>query len=414
VLDDDPTGAQDVVDTPVVLDWSDDVLARLPERPFHVVTNTRAHTASDAYRLTREVSAAVLQRFAGAVLVLRGDSTLRAHVREEYEAVRDVAFTGLSPTLLLVPALPAAGRVTVDGVQLLDAGGRRTPLHETAYAADGAFAYGSAHLLEWADERSGGLFAVSRGVGLGLAELRARGGEAVREALTAAAAGAGPAACAPDAETVDDLVAIADGLRAAQADGVPVIVRSAPTFAAILTGALADRMHPVPHARSLLVVCGSYVERTTRQLAPLAGAYPGTTVELSLPRMLSDEPEPELERAELAARAALRRAGVAALTTPRIRTPVADDPVSAARITQGLAQLTARLADDAGLVLFKGGITSAIGVRDGLGAKLAVAEGPVAPGVALWRLEDERRCLVFPGNVGDDDALVRLAAQVLA
>jgi uncharacterized protein YgbK (DUF1537 family) len=414
VLDDDPTGAQDVVDMPVVLDWSDGVLARLPERPFHVVTNTRAHTASEAYRLTRDVAAAVLRRFAAALLVLRGDSTLRAHVREEYEAVRDVAFPGLPPTLLLVPALPSAGRVTVDCVHLLDAGGRRTPLHETAYATDGAFAYHSAHLLEWAQERSDGLFAASRGVGVRLAELRARGGEAVREALATAAATAQPAACAPDAETVDDLVAIADGLRAAQADGIPVIVRCAPTFAAILSGTMATCLRAAPRARSLLVVCGSYVERTTSQLSQLEAAYPGTIVELSLRRLLSDEHERELERAELAARAALRRAGVAALTTPRTRAPVADDPVGAGRITAGLARLTARLADDAGLVLFKGGITSAVGVRDGLGAKLAVAEGPVAPGIALWRLEDERRCLVFPGNVGDDDSLVRLAAQVLA
>jgi hypothetical protein len=45
---------------------------------------------------------------------------------------------------------------------------------------------------------------------------------------------------------------------------------------------------------------------------------------------------------------------------------------------------------------------------------VATVEGPVAPGIALWRLENGFRCLVFPGNVGDDDALARLVAEVLA
>ena len=108
---------------------------------------------------------------------------LRAHVREEYEAVRDVAFPGQTPVLLLVPALPAAGRVTIDGIHSLEHNGRRVPLHKTEYASDGAFAYRSARLLDWADERSDGLFKAARGSELGLAELRSRGEVAVREML---------------------------------------------------------------------------------------------------------------------------------------------------------------------------------------------------------------------------------------
>jgi uncharacterized protein YgbK (DUF1537 family) len=414
VLDDDPTGTQAVKDTPVVLDWSQDVLERLPDRSFHVVTNTRARSAADAYAVTREVAAAVLRRFPDAQIVLRGDSTLRAHLREEYDAVRDVAFPGLTPALLLVPALPAAGRVTIDGVHLLEREGRRTPLHETEYATDGDFAYRTSRLLDWADERSHGFFAAANGTELPLAELRARGSAAVHEALMASAARGGPAVFAPDAETSADLGAIADGLRAAQADGVPVIVRSAPTFAGVLGGTLAATLLPVPRARSLLIVCGSYVAQTTRQLARLLAARPETLVELALSRLLTDERESELARAVPAARARLSRKGVAVVATPRARSPVADDPEAAGLISASLARLTQLLAGETELVLFKGGITSAVGIRDGLGAKVATVEGPVAPGVALWRLENGSRCLVFPGNVGDDDALARLVAEVLA
>ena len=79
------------------------------------------------------------------------------------------------PVLLLVPALPSAGRVTVGGVHLFERDGRRTPLHETEFAHDGVFAYTSSRLLEWAEERSGGLFRAGDGRELSLEELRSDG-----------------------------------------------------------------------------------------------------------------------------------------------------------------------------------------------------------------------------------------------
>lgn len=412
MLDDDPTGAQEVAETPVLLDWSDGVLRRLAEGPFHVITNTRACSAGEAYAITRGATRAVLSRFPRAHVILRGDSTLRAHLREEYEGVRDGAFPGLAPPLLLVPALPAAGRVTVAGVHLLERGGTRTPLHETEYARDGVFAYRSARLLDWAEERSGGLFPARRGIEVALPELRRRGASAVQEALTVSAELGSPSVCVPDAVTIADLETIGDGLRGAQADGVPVIVRCAPTFAAVFCRTVASQLLPVPSAESLLVVCGSYVPQTTRQLARLVERYAEAVVELQLDLLLRDECE--LERAARTAGDLLARNRLAVIATPRTRLPVANDPTAAGRVTDSLARLTQRLAGHAELVLFKGGITSAVGVRDGLGAQLVTVEGPVRPGVALWRLESRRRCMIFPGNIGDDDTLADLVDEVLS
>ncbi len=413
VLDDDPTGAQEVADTPVVLDWSQSVLAGVPDGPFHVVTNTRAHSSADAYRITRDAASSVLERFEGAEFVLRGDSTLRAHVREEYEAVRDVAFPGQTPVLLLVPALPAAGRVTIDGIQSLEHDGRRVPLHKTEYATDGAFAYRSARLLDWADERSDGLFNAARGSELGLAELRSRGEVAVREMLETSVARAGPVACAPDAETDADLETIAAGFRAARDDGAPVIVRSAPAFAAIFCGTRAKGTVPVPRRSSLVVVCGSHVPQTTRQLEALLSRRPGVLVELEIPRLLTGEREEEVARAVEAARASLLRSGLAVVATPRERSELVHDASTGAVLAESLARLTSLLSGEVDLVLFKGGITSAVGVRDGLGWGAATVVGPVEKGVSLWQYDEHRQCLVFPGNVGDDNALARVVSGVL-
>ena len=274
-----------------------------PRRSFHVVTNTRALSAADAYTVTREVADAVMHRFPGARIVLRGDSTLRAHLREEYDAVRDVVFPGLTPTLLLVPALPAAGRVTVDGVHLLERSGHRTPLHQTEYATDGDFAYRSSRLLDWAEERSHGLFPAANGSEVPLAELRARGGAVVHEALAASAARGGPAVCAPDAETPAG--SRRDRGRAAGRVRPPDSPSSSappPPSQECWGSTLADTLLPMPRARSLLVVCGSYVPQTTRQLARLLAERPARSSSSRSRGCSAASGKAELARAAQAAR----------------------------------------------------------------------------------------------------------------
>src|SRR3954447_20666665 len=109
VLDDDPTGTQGMSDVSVVLDWSDpDVwrCVRAGDRAVHVLTNSRAYGPEDARTRVASAAAAARSQFPSSRLVLRGDSTLRAHLWEEYDAVRAI----LTPDregapLLLVPAM---------------------------------------------------------------------------------------------------------------------------------------------------------------------------------------------------------------------------------------------------------------------------------------------------------------------
>jgi uncharacterized protein YgbK (DUF1537 family) len=223
VLDDDPTGTQSVSGVRVLFEWGDPSLieAALVGRPaVHLLTNSRAYPPERAYEIVAGAARAAVAGLGRPRLVLRGDSTLRAHLLEEYRAVRDVVSPGSAPPLLLVPALPAAGRVTVGGVHLIERDGIRTPLHETEYARDPSFGYRDAGLLAWAEERSGGFFPRAAGRELGLETLRREGPGAVADALVALAGRGAPAVCAPDAETVGDLELVADGLRLAERAGV--------------------------------------------------------------------------------------------------------------------------------------------------------------------------------------------------
>jgi uncharacterized protein YgbK (DUF1537 family) len=410
VLDDDPTGTQAVANVPVLLDWDADLVTRVARgRPsLHLLTNSRALLPERARERVQDAAETAVAALGRPRVWLRGDSTLRAHLLEEYLAVRDAAHPGRTPPLLLVPALPhpLAGRITVGGTHMIERDGERVPLHATEYAHDPSFAYRDARLLQWAEDRSGGFFQAAAGLEVGRADA-----DTVAAALLALHAAGTPAVCVPDAVTLADLEVIADGLRRAEAAGAEVIVRSAPTFVGVFAGNLASATVAPPAVDgSLLVVCGSYVSTTTRQLAALTDAHPRSVVEVDVLALASAEPESEIARAATAVSIVLERARTAVVSTPRERPAQTRSLEAGEQIAHNLARAVAAVEPAPAIVLAKGGITSAVVARVGLGARSALALGPLVDGVALWRLDGAAGrtipYVVFPGNVGDDRTLL--------
>lgn len=420
VLDDDPTGVQTLAGIRVLLSWdAARIRAALADRPaVHLITNSRALPPDRVRPLIASAAAAAREARPDARLVLRGDSTLRGHLLEEYLGVCDVLKTGW-PVLLLVPALPTAGRITRDGVHLFVRDGVATPLDATEYAHDGVFAYRSSRLLEWAEERSGRMFSAAEGAELHLDRLRAGGARLVADTLVTLAreGDAQPVVFAPDAETVDDLELIAAGWEQALQRRVEVLVRCAPTFAGVIAGTAATESAPFPSGGRVLVVCGSYVPQTTRQLAALTASHPDALVEADVLALAGGDPDPEVTRLARAAGDVLARAGVAILATPRERPDTATSLEAGDRVASGLARTVARIEPRPDVLVAKGGITSAVTLRDGVGAGEADVLGPVEPGVSRWsaRWPDGTPLdyLVVPGNVGDDDLLLRLVSGVV-
>lgn len=420
VLDDDPTGVQAVRDVAVVLAWTDERLRRAAAtgRPaIHVMTNIRSLPAGEAEAVTFAAASAAHSAIPGSRLVLRGDSTLRGHLHEEYRAVRRAVFPQRPPVLLLVPALPAAGRVTIDGTHWLVAEGVRRPLNETEYAHDGCFAYHSARLLEWAEERTGGEMAAGDGTEVPLAQLRDRGPESVCEAIMSAASSGRPAACVPDVETIDDLTAIAQGLVKAEQGGTDVLVRCGPTFAGVLAGTLAQQFVEPPRAgeQGVLIVCGSYVSGTTRQLLHLESDLGIKTIEPDVHALAFGDAQAEVSRVAALARKQLAERGLALVSSPRERPADLVELDAGERIAGGLAEVVAALDPRPHVIIAKGGITSQVVIEHGLHAHEARVVGPVAAGVALWEIESrgqKTEYLVFPGNVGGPDHLTHVAKLV--
>ena len=395
---------------PVVLNPDGDTLRRAARQwpgPLWVLTNTRAMPEAAASALLTRIAGRVRASTGpGAQLVLRGDSTLRGHVLAEIDA--------LSPpgsAALFVPAFIEQGRVTVQGVHYVTAGGSRVPVAETEYARDPEFSYRTSDLVEWVTDRDPHRPAV----GMPLAVLRAAGPAALADLLLAV-----PDRCVvvPDAETVADLEIIRAAWLQAQRCGRPVMLRCAASMASVVTGAQPQRVTLGPAGGPVLVVCASYTSGATAQLAALAGLAGITWHELDLARALPGATQTGRHCAELAAAiaASLPTARACVLSTPRRPLPAHLNFAAGQQIMDMVVQTVRLLAGRFAALVSKGGITSARLARDALAVPVAYVHGQVLPGIPVWELGfppgGAVRQVVVPGNVGEPDALVQIVSQL--
>ncbi len=98
------------------------------------------------------------------------------------------------------------------------------------------------------------------------------------------------------------------------------------------------------------------------------------------------------------------------VATERVRDPELAGADAQRRVASSLARVARQV--DTGVVIAKGGITSAVTAREGRGARSARVIGPVLTGVALWKLPDDTDYLVVPGNVGGAGLLADLVEAV--
>ena len=83
-----------------------------------------------------------------------------------------------------------------------------------------------------------------------------------------------------------------------------------------------------------------------------------------------------------------------------------------------LCRLIRALDVEPAFLVAKGGITSIELARSALGVRRAVVLGQIIPGVPVWKLGPQALrqgmpYVVYPGNVGDDDALLTVVRKLL-
>jgi uncharacterized protein YgbK (DUF1537 family) len=436
VLDDDPTGTQSVSDLPVLTRWEPEdfrwaLTHRIDGRPapaIYVLTNTRsldpAETAERNRQVVRSALAAAAETGTALGFVSRSDSTLRGHYPLEpdvlAETVREV--TGeRTDGVVIVPAFPDAGRVTIGGVHYMRENGALVPVAETEFAKDATFGFRSSALAEYVQEKSGGRFPAESVIVLDLGVIRG-GADRIADAVSAASDSTPIVA---DAVTENDLRSLALGLAEAERRGVRLLYRVGPPFVRARIGqrertplttedAYAGT-DPAPGGG--LIVVGSHVGLTTRQLGVLVAEHRGArVVELDVERLLDDGAAAGLVADTVETVVDALAEGDVVLHTSRLLVKT-EDPAESLRIARTVSAAVVDVvrrtlsARPPRFVIAKGGITSSDVAAHGLEIRHGVVRGPMLPGiVSLWQPVDGPArgipYIVFAGNVGDDRSLL--------
>ena len=300
VLDDDPTGTQSVANLPVLTRWDVADFAWAfgyevngqRQRAVYVLTNTRSLDPAEAAVRNEEVVRNALAAAASAdpalrlSFVSRSDSTLRGHYPLEPDVIAATVTAVNGETtdgVVIVPAFPDAGRVTIGGVHYMrgtgDDAGKLTPVAETEFAKDASFGFANSEMAKYVEEKSNGRFAADSVIVLDLNIIRAStdpniSAKAIADAVDTATDSTPIVA---DIVTENDLRALSLGLEEAERRGKKLLYRVGPPFVRArigqeirteLSGEEAYAGNTPSEAGGLIVV-GSHVGVTTRQLKVL-------------------------------------------------------------------------------------------------------------------------------------------------
>jgi uncharacterized protein YgbK (DUF1537 family) len=424
VLDDDPTGTQTVYDVPVLTTWAKEDLARelaAPGPVFYILTNSRSLTLPAAQQLNREIGSALAEASAQAgrpfTVVSRSDSTLRGHYPGEVDALAEVIGMSDAATLI-IPYFREGGRLTIHDVHYVAEGGQLVPAAQTPFAQDAAFGYRASNLRDWVAEKSGGRIEAEQVASISLDDLRLGGPKVVAQKLAALKLGQ---VCIINAVELRDIEVLVVALLEVEAQsGRRFLYRTAASFVQIRAGL---RTRPLLTAADMglaeqgggLFVVGSYVPKTTAQVQQLLAQPEIVPVEVNVAHLLDQAARAEtIAQAQNATDQALAAGQDVVLYTSRALVTGQDAAGSLAigqQVSLALVAIVAGLSVTPRFLVAKGGITSSDMATQALQVRRAMVMGQIIPGVPVWRTGAESRLpglayVVFPGNVGGDDALV--------
>jgi len=422
VLDDDPTGSQTVHNCLLLTRWDVETLKQgLQDAAplFFVLTNTRGMSATEAAELTRVVCRNLrlaLDELAAEgvninpLLVSRSDSTLRGH----YPVETDVIAEELGPfdAHFMVPAFFEGGRKTIDSTHYLTIDDKDIPVHETEFANDSVFGYSHSYLPDYVEEKTAGRIKASEVERFKLDDVR---GDSISRLLALQ----DNVCCAVDGETQDDLNHFCRQLMQAAQQGKRFLFRSA---ASLLT-ALADLPKQPVAAEQMreyvqndmagAVIVGSHVKKTTQQLNQLLKQDGVTGLEIDVARIIEHRAQ-LLEDIISDAQECHAKNITPVIYTSRTELQFEDQASRLAfgeQVSAFLMDVVRNLPTTTGFLISKGGITSNDVLSDGLSLRTSRVAGQILAGCSVVRCPDDHPrfpgmpVVIFPGNVGDEDAL---------
>jgi uncharacterized protein YgbK (DUF1537 family) len=426
VLDDDPTGIQTVHDCLLLTDWKPENIEKAfaDDIPiFYLLTNTRSMPPDKAAQVVREAMQAVVEcnRKLGfnLIFISRSDSTLRGHFPLETDVMKEVLNNELQETLrpvFFIPSFFEAGRYTIGGTHYLKDKDVLIPVSETEFARDNVFGYAHAKLNEYIVEKTQGAVGLSEIGQITLESLRRDTVDDITKALEQLKS---KTYITVDALGYDDLWKFSAALLQiiSKSDSC-VVLRTSSSLPNALSGMgdkkLLKREELTKSNTIGIFVVGSHVKKSSTQLSKLLESSKVKGIELDVKRILED---PDRLRADV--RFELEKCHKRAIT-PVVYTSREEirleNPAERLRIGELISAFLVRVVQELpfapAYIVAKGGITSHDILTKGLHIDVARVAGQILPGVPVVKTAADHRWpeipyIIFPGNVGDNDALVQ-------
>lgn len=422
VLDDDPTGSQTVHSCLLLMEWDVETLkVGLQDRGaiFFILTNTRAIAPEAARSVVQEVCRNLKQalkeiQIDNFLVVSRSDSTLRGHYPIETDAIAEEL--GGFDAHFLTPAFFEGGRVTKGSTHYLLIDEVLTPVHETEFARDSVFGYSHSYLPDYVEQKTQEKITAKEVVKLQLNDIR--GDELLNKLLALE----NNQCVAVDGETQADYDLFAQAVNDSSSQGKRFLFRSA---ASLLTSLAQLGSQPIaaenmatykPTNSPGIVLVGSHVSKTTRQLQQLLKESAVTGIEVDVVR-LRDDPQqkaPILTETLQFVEQAWQQGQTPVIYTSREELSfqnIEQRLEFGAKVSSLLMDIVRGLPTKISFLISKGGITSNDVLSDGLNLKTARLLGQIIPGVSVVKTAENHPqfsnlpVVLFPGNVGSDRAL---------
>lgn len=430
VLDDDPTGTQTVRDIPVLTTWS---VAALEEElsgefpAFFILTNSRSLTENAACDLAREIGENLYRASEKSgvrvVVISRSDSTLRGHFPSEVDASAQALSKDQLP-YLIVPFFMEGGRFTLNDIHYVKELDSLVPASMTPFAKDAAFGFANSNLKNYIEEKTGGKIKAEEVISVSLQDIRIGGPDRVADIFRSVPKGA---ACFVNAASYRDMEVVVSALIKVENDGYEFLYRTAASFVRSRIGLdagdglLAGDQLVSPSDNGGLFVIGSYVPKTTSQVSALFDLTDVAAIEVQVDELLDESRRAaEIERVVSFTNQTLGSGADAAIYTSRSLVSGSDAASSleiGRIVSESLVEIVSSITRQPRYLVAKGGITSSDIATKALGIKRAMVIGQALPGVPAWRCGEETRYpgmtyIVFPGNVGEDDALAQIVKKI--
>ncbi|WKN30863.1 four-carbon acid sugar kinase family protein [Porifericola rhodea] len=426
VLDDDPTGTQTVYDVPVLTEWTPEVITKEFEAHtplFYILTNSRSLYQDKATDLAHLIGKHILKAAAHTgrdfIIISRSDSTLRGHYPGEVDALLD-SMDKQGALKVIAPAFFEGGRYTYQDIHYVEEAERLIPTGDTPFAQDKTFGYQASDLKEWVEEKTNKVVKADKVYSFSIDTLRTSTIEQLVQIIEALPAKTN---CILNAIATYDLQKFA---LAALRSKREILYRTAASFVAALGGLSSRPLLSVQdiaqhNTHGGLVVVGSYVPKTTAQLRTLLQIKNITSLEFKVEELLQSNDRSALIHYFIQQIDTNLQEGKDVVLYTSRQLVSGDDKASSLKIgnevSEALTQIIKLQSIEPRYLIAKGGITSSDLATKALQVKKAMVLGQIIAGVPVWQLGKESkypgmRYIIFPGNVGDDQALSQMVINL--